>query len=449
MGTPILISTLFHLPGHWQDTFQLQPPLPWLPMVLVTLLFYLTFTACFPQTGNAAFRAPFVGSSYAWLARWDFFQSAASVIQNGHVQFKDKPWKLTGNDVIVLPHRYLNEIRRLPIHEASAMKANLDNMQSKFTHLDILNTTRLFVSILKTKVNPQLSILTSTIRRELDDAFAKELPSTLHDGEWVSVEAFETLHRIIGRISARIFGGKELRDDVNWLNTAEGYLNNIFTTAISIRLVPRGFKTLASWFLPCSWQISWNFWKAKRILLPYIRYRKSVLSQRADEIARTRREEFPDVLQYLIEAARGKDAEPMMGYKRKLSQNITLSDGLELPAGAHVEFAIVPIQQDNTNDSNVFNGLRYYQMRQSPAESYRHQFATTSEASLHFGHGQNSCPGRFMASNVIKMVLGTLLTEYEFKLDQEGRPEGIHAFEYNFPSPTARLMLKKRPVSTG
>lgn len=124
--------------------------------------------------------------------------------------------------------------------------------------------------------------------------------------------------------------------------------------------------------------------------------------------------------------------------------SVTLHDGTILPAGSHVEFAIVPIQWDNTTDPTKFDGLRYYRMRQEPGHTHRHQFATTSESSLHFGHGQNSCPGRFMASNVIKMVLGTLLTEYEFKLEQEGRPGCIHAFEYNFPSPSAKLLLRRR-----
>lgn len=286
--------------------------LPWFSVTLAAVvLSYFALATYFTKTGNAAFTAPFVGSRHAWLARWGFFQSAEAVIQEGHTRYKDTPWKLTGNDVIVLPHKYLDEIRRLPVSQANAMQANLDNMQSKFTHLDVLNTTRLFVNILKTKVNPQLSILIPTVRRELDAAFARELPASINEEEWTSVEAFETLHRIVGRISARIFGGKELRDDDNWLNTAQGYLNNIFRTAISIRLVPHGFKTLASWFLPCSWEISWNFRKAKRILLPYIRYRKSIIAERACEIAQTRKQEFPDVLQYLIEQAEGKDAEPM------------------------------------------------------------------------------------------------------------------------------------------
>ena len=137
-----------------------------------------------------------------------------------------------------------------------------------------------------------------------------------------------------------------------------------------------------------------------------------------------------------------------MGYKRKIKTQVVLSDGLVLPAGAHIEFAIVPIQQDNTEHPEKFDALRFYRMRQTRSEAHKHQFATTSPSSLHFGHGQNSCPGRFMASNVIKMVLGTLLIEYDFKLKEgPGRPRGISAFEYNFPNPTAHLLIRKRKVA--
>ena len=129
-----------------------------------------------------------------------------------------------------------------------------------------------------------------------------------------------------------------------------------------------------------------------------------------------------------------------------MKEEMVLSDGLRLPAGAHIEFAIAPIQHDDTVDADHFDGFRFYRMRQQKSQAHRHQFSTTSASSLHFGHGQNSCPGRFMASNVIKMVLGKLLTDFDFKLEhqQQGRPVGINAFEYNFPNPGARLLLRKR-----
>ena len=73
---------------------------------------------------------------------------------------------------------------------ANALKANLDNMQSKSTHLEILNSTHLFVHMLERKLNPQPAILIPTVRRELDPTFIKEIPQPINEDEWTNVEAF-------------------------------------------------------------------------------------------------------------------------------------------------------------------------------------------------------------------------------------------------------------------
>ena len=124
---------------------------------------------------------------------------------------------------------------------------------------------------------------------------------------------------------------------------------------------------------------------------------------------------------------------------------LTLHDGLILPVGAHIEMAIVPIQRDHTENPEHFDGLRFYKKRLDPAEAHKHQFATTNAHILHFGHGKQACPGRFMASNIIKMVLGSLLLRYDFKFPEgQGRPKSLPAFEYSFPSPKGRVMFLER-----
>ena len=130
-------------------------------------------------------------------------------------------------------------------------------------------------------------------------------------------------------------------------------------------------------------------------------------------------------------------------------QSLTLQDGLTLPAGALVEMAIVPIQRDHTDQPDSFDGLRYYKKRQYPNEAHKHQFVTTTAHELHFGHGRQACPGRFMASNIMKMILGSLLLGYDFKLPQgTGRPCCLSAFERSVPNPTANILFKERfPVS--
>jgi len=124
---------------------------------------------------------------------------------------------------------------------------------------------------------------------------------------------------------------------------------------------------------------------------------------------------------------------------------ITLHDGVTLPVGAHIEMAIVPIQRDSTENPDNFDGLRYYHKRLDPGEAHKWQFATTNAQILHFGHGKQGCPGRFMASNVIKMVLGLVLLNYDLKFPEgQGRPRSLPAFEYSFPNPKGRVLLRER-----
>ena len=530
----------------------------WLSAIIFgAIVAYLFLKTVLELSPNTSFKAPFSGSRYAWLARIRYAKSAQSTISTAYQSFQHSAWKLAGNDIIVLPQKYVEEIRAIPLFKANAMEANLETLQGEFTNLSVLNSTRLFVDVLKAKLNPQLGIVIPTLRKELDQCIAKELPPFSGD-QWLKVDAFQTFHKINGRISARLFGGKELCDNRRFLDCTEGFLMNIFITAMSLRLVPAGFKTLFSWILPCSWSISSNFHGAISVLVPYIRHRQQTFKTRAEEIANEGKAEFPDILHYLIETAENDDAKPtslaamilslslasnqtttmalvealydlcahreyqtelrqeiiaairedggwqktsmtkmrkldsfikesqrthppayskpkppffhliayhspvlpfndalskithanlslaQVGFKRKFREAVTLNDGTFIPAGAHIEFPITSIQDSVIASADEFDGFRYYRMRQDPNEAHKHQFASTSETCLHFGHGKYSCPGRFISASLIKMTLGTLLMDYEFKLDESGRPESLHVFEFNFPNPKTKLLLRKR-----
>lgn len=138
-----------------------------------------------------------------------------------------------------------------------------------------------------------------------------------------------------------------------------------------------------------------------------------------------------------------------MGYKRRIRQPLILSDGIQLPAKAHIEFPIVEIQRENTENADTFDGLRFYKLRQNPDDAHKYQFASTSRDSLHFGHGQHSCPGRFTASIEIKMIIASLLLDYDMRFPEsyEGRPKSIPAFEYIFPDPWAKILFKRRETA--
>jgi ent-kaurene oxidase len=99
-------------------------------------------------------------------------------------------------------------------------------------------------------------------------------------------------------------------------------------------------------------------------------------------------------------------------------------------------------------DPEEFDAFRYVRLREDPAQPdniNRYQFAMTDSRSLHFGHGKYACPGRFFASNEIKILLSYLLLRYDFKYpDGQSRPLNLSADENLYPDPSARVLLRKR-----
>jgi cytochrome P450 len=142
----------------------------------------------------------------------------------------------------------------------------------------------------------------------------------------------------------------------------------------------------------------------------------------------------------------------IVGFKRYARVPITLSDGVVLPKHTHLMMPIYPIVVDPsvTPSPMTFDGFRHYKLRQIPGEEHKHQFATTSNTNLHFGHGKFSCPGRFFAANSIKMIISNLLLKYDFRFPGEGeRPNNVHLHEYVFPDPegVVQFRLKKRKAN--
>jgi gliotoxin biosynthesis cytochrome P450 monooxygenase len=68
-----------------------------------------------------------------------------------------------------------------------------------------------------------------------------------------------------------------------------------------------------------------------------------------------------------------------------------------------------------------FHPFRYSDLRSYKGEENRHQFVTTSPEGVSFGHGQWACPGRFFASNKIKVILIEFLKNYDIGSGPNGK----------------------------
>jgi gliotoxin biosynthesis cytochrome P450 monooxygenase len=101
-----------------------------------------------------------------------------------------------------------------------------------------------------------------------------------------------------------------------------------------------------------------------------------------------------------------------------------------------------------------FYPFRYSELRSVPGQN-NHQFVTSDPNNINFGYGRNVCPGRFFASNEVKVILVELLLKYYVGLGSrgEGVKEGqirpkIQEFGPNYmPDMKAKVWIKQRSNS--
>ncbi|KAI1742420.1 cytochrome P450 [Xylaria scruposa] len=143
----------------------------------------------------------------------------------------------------------------------------------------------------------------------------------------------------------------------------------------------------------------------------------------------------------------------LIAFNRVARKELKLSDNVTIPAGTHFCMASDAILHDpeilptgESDDPNVFDPFRWVRLRdENPENPHRYQFATTDSNSLHFGHGKFACPGRFFASQQIKLILGHLLLRYDFKFPEgKGRPLNMGSDENVFPDPAARVLIRRK-----
>ena len=117
---------------------------------------------------------------------------------------------------------------------------------------------------------------------------------------------------------------------------------------------------------------------------------------------------------------------------------------LEVPSHA------VYMDAANYPSPSTFNPFRHSNLRASGSsiDNARSQFVSANETNLSFGYGRHACPGRFFATNEIKLVLTRLILDYDIKMPL-GRIERwgqLVVGRTMLPDPTKSIMLKRVAV---
>ena len=139
-----------------------------------------------------------------------------------------------------------------------------------------------------------------------------------------------------------------------------------------------------------------------------------------------------------------------MGFNRKVMKSFTFSDGTNLPVGSLIAApsAMLSSDPDFLEDPETFDGFRWYKksLEGEGLAAHNTGWATTSASDLGFGHGKHACPGRFLATEEIKIILAFIILQYDFKSPEgQARSDTIRRGEPIYPGTTRKLLFKKLP----
>lgn len=134
--------------------------------------------------------------------------------------------------------------------------------------------------------------------------------------------------------------------------------------------------------------------------------------------------------------------------QRLAREDITFKDGTTVPKGARVAFPMYDHHMDPNlfPEPEKFDPMRSYRKRHaSPDQMHLHMAGQTSPTNLGFGYGNQACSGRQFAVAEIKLIMGRLLHEYEFKFpDGKERPKVMYINENVFTDQNATVMMRRR-----
>ncbi|KAK8101942.1 cytochrome p450 protein [Apiospora kogelbergensis] len=126
----------------------------------------------------------------------------------------------------------------------------------------------------------------------------------------------------------------------------------------------------------------------------------------------------------------------------------TFKDGLRIPAGTSIVVPSRLLGRDpdlHGRDADKFDAKRWLRRREQ-GDATKFHFASLQDDMLPWGSGPHACPGRFLAQDMIKLVLVHLLTQYDLKFPEgvEGRPADIPENTNSNPNMMAQILFKGR-----
>ena len=225
-------------------------------------------------------------------ARQRFVFDAQSMLLEGYTQNKGKPFYVPSpsGERLMIPAKYVEELKTAPKHEIDFMGAFLKNFEHNFTGIGSRET--LFPRTAKQQLNQHMDEVLDPIEEEIRLTFEEKLP--LSD-DYVEVPMAEIVLESVARATNRMFGGKALSRNQEWVKTTIEYANAGFMAGLKIKKYPYYIRYLVAPLVNEIRQLKRHHKFCRKLIVPLIHQRETEQSKPAD------------FLQWMIDGAKGSE----------------------------------------------------------------------------------------------------------------------------------------------
>jgi len=206
---------------------------------------------------------------------------------------------------IIVGLKGMEDIRAKPDSVVGNLEPVFDAVQDHYTKIGAPDDT--VVHVIKAELSTKVGQLTEALAEEIDDCFQKYFPPcdgrmsillhfVTHSNffvDWTPVKAYDQLLLIVATISTRLFLGKELCNDMEWLKHTIAYTVTLMNAAHDIQRT----HPLLRPFLYRTFESYKSHQAAHELTLTKV---KPVIQSRREAMSKPDHEQYFDMTQWML-----------------------------------------------------------------------------------------------------------------------------------------------------
>ncbi|KAI9900922.1 hypothetical protein N3K66_005184 [Trichothecium roseum] len=219
----------------------------------------------------------------SWFLQARFHEHAREIVREAYKKVKDSPFVLRRWDIdyLVLPIRYLEEIKRVPQSKLSIIGVLTSNLAPEHNEMGFLSWSLLHIESLKRKLIPELYKFVDMANDEVTRNWKQDFPAT---DDWEHVRLELAVRNVISRASSRIFIGSPACRSQQWVSDQVSFTGDFYLTSIWIKMFPDWMSPVMTWLTPAKYRARAALRRSRAVIAKLMKDHESVKEKRAQGI---------------------------------------------------------------------------------------------------------------------------------------------------------------------